>query len=157
MASWIRRDESHEDGNQAARNKFDGYQIDRPEGIDPLDDMNYARLRVFLWLDLESVGCSQRWIARLFGVSKDRVRRALDDVPEQVKKDRLPADRYFDRLKAVVAKDPKDVEEFGRMMMAEAGTLDLQKVAFSNAGLHRKSIGTVLGKPRKSQAKSRPR
>jgi hypothetical protein len=164
LASWIRKNKGavsrfHEEDDEDSRNVHaghdpdDGEQIDRPDGIEPLEADAFLRLRAHLWSDLHSIGCSYRRIAKLFGVYKELVEQAIKDVPDFIRVDRRPAERYFDRLRAVMAQEPKNIAEFAELMQRQAGTLGLEGGILGGMGIRRNSVETIIGSPRKSQAR----
>lgn len=167
MASWIRKhkfdsprlssDDCDDDdrSSHAGHDIDDGYQVDRPDGIDPLDDEAYERLRWLMWSDLHQAGMPLRNIAAMFGVSKNCIHRAIAGIPESFRVDRRPSNRYFDGLREVVALKPQSLDEFTELLQRRAGTFGFERIIFHNAGIHRSSVATVLGKPRKSQAKTK--
>lgn len=144
MASWCKQDPE-----LAERGQLDGCQIDQPEGIFPLDDSAYERLRITIWSDMQRAGCSLRKIACIFGVTKDQVSRSIKFVPDYARDEQRVSKRYFDRLKDVVDSNPKNLSEFIESMQRKAGTLGFEHSVFHNAGIRRSSVHTILGSPRK--------
>lgn len=166
LASWIRKhkverprchdgDDDSMPADHAGHDVDDGCQIDRPEGIDPLDSEGFARLRSILWADLQESGCSLRKIAALFGVSKNHVARVIDDIPDQVRFGRRPSERYFNRLRSVMSYEPSGLNEFVELMQREAGTLGFEGAALHDMGIRRSSVHTILGAPQRPRIKSK--
>lgn len=149
MASWIIRDK-----DSIKKGQVDGYEVDRPDGFDPLNDSSYEKIQAIIWMDLNDVGMPMRAIASLFDVSKSHVSRSINKLPESIRLNRRPVDRYYDRLRKVVSMNPKNITEFAEFLQREAGTFGFEKIIFQMAGVRRSSVPTLLGCVRKSRAGS---
>jgi hypothetical protein len=166
LASWIRkhrndvsRHQLNDDDDEYIRRNHvggdvnDGCQCEPPEGIDPLDCDAFLRLRSIFWADLHEAGMPLRKIASLFRVDKNLVARAISQIPDSILVGRRPGEKYFDNLRDVVASNPRSLRKLIELAQRKAGTFGLEHFAFRGAGIHRASVETILGRPRKFKAK----
>lgn len=143
MASWIIRDRDSID-----RGRFDGCEADTPDGFLPLDKSSFQKIRAILWMDLQEVGMTQKDVAALFGVGRSTVSQAINNLPDSIRNNRRPADRYYKRLRDVVDKNPKTIAEFAELLQRSAHTFGFEKIVFKLAGVRKGSVATLLGEAR---------